>query len=348
MTRTKKTPLTLALGAIILTGGLANAQSSKLQDALNGVGSTAKSAASSLSNKGQIYVNSTDLTRSNKGFNFKESEIQLDAKLSEALNAQIIFDLQEMFVENLDLNDDIDLNELIKVARIMYDPKDGPVAVIVGKGPQAFGLEDALSKMPAFYNSPLFEERQIRKVKGITVALKYLKGFKAELSIHDQKDRLDELDMNDFNSSTIRVSTTRGAMKYVVSHARSGEKLGDNFDDHEKSGAAAIWTSRDRTVQVWAEAVKESKRDQIGVVAGASKQLGATTIIVEATKIEDLQQIGIGVMVNATKNIAVGAELRYTEDDLLAKSDTMVALAARLQFGAGSQYVPNDQKSLLE
>ena len=264
-------------------------------------------------------ANASNNSNLNTPLKLEESFISLSATWKQKIRAVITGKLEHIFNENnVEFNNNFNLQEFIKEAYIEIREVGGlPIAVIVGKQPIAFGQN--IQAMPIFNNNPLSNLQEIDQVYGVTVELtEGLFGLfdQVELSIFETKGG--DLELGKIDGLSVRLSKfLTEQWLLTVSHT----ELGNNHlnSGHERrTSVGIIGENKDGTLVGWVEGMYFSNNPKYPnsnfsiTVGGQYKVHSSTDIVLEYSYVQKaIHDLGLGVKTNLTKNMTVGAEIRY-------------------------------------
>ncbi len=297
----------------------------------------------SLGLEGEMNINYLDSDQAESVQNFEDSHVTLTASWNEKIRAVVRTRLQELFVENeIDFTDDFDLENFIEEAFIEIKNIGGmPVAVVVGKRPIAFGQN--VEAMPIYTQSALYGINEIKDVMGVTIALEEgLFGLvdSAELTLFENE--AGDLDIGDVKGLSVKVTKDLTEnIKMTLSHVSTEESADGAEDEDRRTSLGFIASTDDGTLVGWAEGTLLSNNPEYpnasyAITVGASKQVTeSTSIIVEYNHIEDqIHEYGIGAMMNLTKGLSVGTEVRYRDNRDITDDEVIFGLTAKYALGA--------------
>lgn len=295
---------------------------------------------------GEINAGGTVNTDGDAASNLNGSFVSLSVTWKEKIRAVITAKLEEIFKEGgVEFNDDFSIGEFIKEAYIEIREVGGsPVAIIIGKQPMAFGQN--VQAMPLFENNPLASLQEIDEVYGITVDLtEGLFGIfdQAEVSVFETD--AGDLELGKIDGVSIRLSKMITDQWLVtLSHA----ELGDNDLGHERrTSVGLIGETSDGTLVGWVEGMyfsnnPEYPNSNFAITVGGMMRVHETTdVIVEYNWVEkELQEIGVGVRTALTRNLSLGAEVRYRN---YVERDNEVVFGIMLTYTFGNnEYSGNE------
>ena len=193
-----------------------------------------------------------------------------------------------------------------------------PTAVVVGKQPIPFGQN--VQAMPLFKNNPLSNLQEVDEVYGLT--LNFTEGL---FSIFDQAEisgfetRAYDLKIGEAKGVSIRLSKLISSQWLMtVSHAEMEHK--GQSERESRTSVGLIGETPDGVLVGWAEGLYFSNNPRhieanYGITVGAMMRVHkATDVIVEFSHIEkEIREVALGVRAALTKNISVGAEIRYQD-----------------------------------
>ena len=298
---------------------------------------------------GEINTGGTISTNGDATADLKGSYVSLSIEWKEKIRAVITAKLEHLFKEGkVEFNDGFSLGEFIKEAYIEIREIGGsPVAVIIGKHPMAFGQN--IQAMPFFENNPLAKLQEIDEVYGITVDLtEGLFGIfdQAEVSVFETE--AGDMELGKIDGVSIRLSKMITDQWLVtLSHA----ELGDNDQGSErKTSIGLVGETSDGTLVGWVEGMYFSNNpqypnSQFAITVGGMMRVHETTdIIVEYNWVEkELQEIGVGVRTALTRNLSIGAEVRYRN---YVERDNDVIFGVTLTYTFGNTGVSQNETFL--
>ena len=254
--------------------------------------------------------------------------------------------MEQIFKDgNVEFNDDFSIGEFISEAYIEIREVGGsPIAIIIGKQPMAFGQN--VQAMPLFENNPLANLQEIDEVYGITVDLtEGLFGIfdQAEVSVFETG--AGDLELGKIDGVSIRLSKMITDQWLVtLSHANLGE---NNLGDERRTSVGLIGETSDGNLVGWVEGMYfsnnlEYPNSSFAITVGGMMRVHETTdVIVEYNWVEkELQEIGLGVRTALTRNLSVGAEVRYRN---YVERDNEVVFGIMLTYTFGNnEYSGNE------
>jgi hypothetical protein len=274
----------------------------------------------------------------------QESFITLNAAWRQKIKAVLTSKLEHIFKENsLELNPSFSVQEFIREAYIEIRDIGGiPVAVVIGKHPIAFGQN--IHNMPLFEKNPLKDINEIEEVYGVTVTLtEGLFGLfdKVELSVFETKGL--DLELGKIDGISVRLSKfLTEQWLLTISHA----ELGNNHltSGHERrTSIGLIGETKKGDLVGWIEGTIFSNNPQypnssFSITGGLMYRVHATTdVMVQYTYIHNaLHDLGLAVKTNITKNLTVGAEVRYRNYVERNEHELIFGIALTYTFGIGS------------
>jgi hypothetical protein len=295
---------------------------------------------------GEINAGGTVNTDGDTASNLRGSFVSLSITWKEKIRAVITAKLEQIFKDgNVEFNDDFSIGEFISEAYIEIREVGGsPVAIIIGKQPMAFGQN--VQAMPLFENNPLANLQEIDEVYGITVDLtEGLFGIfdQAEVSVFETG--AGDLELGKIDGVSIRLSKMITDQWLVtLSHANLGE---NNLGDERRTSVGLIGETSDGNLVGWVEGMYfsnnlEYPNSSFAITVGGMMRVHETTdVIVEYNWVEkELQEIGLGVRTALTRNLSVGAEVRYRN---YVERDNEVVFGIMLTYTFGNnEYSGNE------
>ncbi|MBT7608642.1 MAG: hypothetical protein HN576_02730 [Bacteriovoracaceae bacterium] len=295
---------------------------------------------------GEINTGGSINTNGDTSADLRGSYVSLSIEWKEKIRAVITAKLDALFKEGkVEFNDDFSLGEFIKEAYIEIREVGGsPVAIIIGKQPMAFGQN--IQAMPFFESNPLANLQEIDEVYGITVDLtEGLFGIfdQAEVSIFETE--AGDMTLGKIDGVSIRLSKMiTDQWLLTLSHA----ELGENDQGRERrTSVGLVGETTDGTLVGWVEGLyfsnnPEYPNSSFGITIGGMMRVHETTdVIVEYNWVErELQEIGIGVRTALTRNLSVGAEVRYRN---YVERDNEISFGITLTYTFGNSGMSNNE-----
>lgn len=287
---------------------------------------------------GEINTGGTINSNGDAASDLRGSYVSLSVEWKEKIRAVITAKLEHLFKEGkVEFNDGFSLGEFIKEAYIEIREIGGsPVAIIIGKHPMAFGQN--IQAMPFFESNPLANLQEIDEVYGITVDLtEGLFGIfdQAEVSVFETE--AGDMELGKIDGVSVRLSKMiTDQWLLTLSHA----ELGDNDQGSERrTSIGLVGETTDGTLVGWVEGVyfsnnPEYPNSQFAITVGGMMRVHETTdVIVEYNWVEkELHEIGVGVRTALTRNLSIGAEVRY-RNYVERDSDVVFGITLTYTFG---------------
>ncbi len=289
----------------------------------------------------EVNTNLVDARTNGTGINLEGSYVSLATEWREKVRLVLTGKLEEIFQNNdVQLNEDFDLGAFVSEAYIEIREVGGtPIAIIVGKQPIPFGQN--VQAMPMFRSNPLAELQEIDEVYGLTVDLtEGLLGLFDQVEISAFESEAGDMEIGKIDGMSIRMSKMLTEQWLLTaSHSRQG-------NDHLNSGTekrtsiGLIGESEDGSLVGWVEGVlfsnnPEYPNSDFAITVGGQYQIAeSTAVVVEYNYVEEeLHQIGAGVKTELTRNLSVGAEVRYTNYVDQRDSDLSFGITFTYRFG---------------
>ena len=278
----------------------------------------------------EINTNLVDSDVDSTGINLDGSFVSMSVEWREKIRVVLTGKLEQMFQDNrVEFNEDFDLSSFISEAYIEIREVGGtPIAIIVGKQPIPFGQN--VQAMPMFRNNPLVNLQEVNEVYGLTVDLtEGLLGIFDQVEISAFETEAGDLSIGNIDGMSVRMSKMlTDQWLLTASHANLGnDHLGNGSE--RRTSIGLIGESEDGSLVGWVEGVlfsnnPEYPNSKFAITVGGQYQIAeSTAVVVEYSYVEDeLNEIGAGVKTELTRNLSVGAEVRYRnyvdqrEDDL--------------------------------
>ena len=238
-----------------------------------------------------------------------------------------------------------DIEQFIREAyiEIHFDEITGtPVAVIMGKGPMAFGQQ--LSHLPMFKDNLLYGANTIDQVVGITVALdKRVLG-----------NALDSLEVSAFENGAgdLQIASGYGIAVRMSKQLAQGLKMtasGAAIEDPSKGNSSA-WSDLEKRAAlglvyeggkwrafaqgVYIQGNASYPNSNWGVNAGTGVIVGPGEVVLEYTYLEKAaQQVALAYNLPLGENLTISPEVRYTFNQASGNpNDTQVGVRAKVKF----------------
>lgn len=271
---------------------------------------------------------------------FGGSFVSLSVEWRNKVRAVVTAKLDTLFAENdIEFNDNFSIGEFIKEAYIEIREVGGtPVAVVVGKQPIPFA--QGVEAMPFYDNNPLQDLQEIKEVYGVTVNLtEGLFGLFDQAEVSAFETDGGDLSLGRIDGVSIRLSRliTENWL-LTLSHASLGNEHLDTGHENRTS-IGLIGQSSDGVLVGWVEGMYISNNPKYlesnyGITAGAMMRVHRSTdVIVEYSWIEkELQEIGLGVRTALTRNLSLGAEVRYQMNQS-SRNDIITGIVLTYTFG---------------
>ncbi len=267
----------------------------------------------------EVNSNLVDSTESDRGINLEGSYVSMSVEWRQKVRLVLTGKLEEIFQNNdVEFNDDFDVSEFISEAYIEIREVGGtPMAIIVGKQPIPFGQN--VQAMPMFRSNPLVGLQEVNEVYGVTVDLtEGLLGLFDQLEISAFETEAGDMEIGKIDGMSVRMTKMlTDQWLLTASHARLGnEHL--NGEEEKRTSIGLIGQTEDGSLIGWAEGVlfsnnPEYPNSNFAITVGGQYQIAeSTAVVVEYNYIKnELQEIGTGVKTELTRNLSVGADVRY-------------------------------------
>ena len=289
----------------------------------------------------EINSNVTNSKNETSGINLDGSYVSLSVEWKEKVRMVLTGKLEEIFQDNkIEFNDDFDIESFIEEAYIEIREVGGtPVAIIVGKQPIPFGQN--VQAMPMFNSSPLSGLQEIDEVFGLTVDLtEGLLGLFDQVELSTFETKAGDLEIGKIDGMSIRMSKMLTEQWLLtLSHAELGNNHLDSGEERRTS-IGLIGETEDGSLVGWVEGVLFSNNPEypdskFAITVGGQYQVAeSTAIVVEYNYVQDeMHEIGAGVKTELTRNLSVGAEIRYRDYVTDRDSDVLFGIVFTYKFG---------------
>lgn len=289
----------------------------------------------------EVNSNVTNSRNDTSGINLDGSYVSLSVEWKEKVRMVLTGKLEQIFQDNkIEFNEDFDIEEFVEEAYIEIREVGGtPVAIIVGKQPIPFGQN--VQAMPMFSSNPLSGLQEINEVFGLTVDLtEGLLGLFDQVELSTFETKAGDLEIGKIDGMSIRMSKMLTEQWLLtVSHAELGN---DHLDSgkEKRTSVGLIGETEDGSLVGWVEGVLFSNNPEypdskFAITVGGQYQVAeSTAIVVEYNYVQDeMHEIGAGVKTELTKNLSVGAEVRYRDYVTDRDSDVLFGIVFTYKFG---------------
>ncbi len=289
----------------------------------------------------EVNTNLVDSRADGTGINLDGSFVSMSVEWREKIRLVLTGKLEEVFQNNeVEFNEDFDLEKFISEAYIEIREVAGtPMAIIVGKQPIPFGQN--VQAMPMFRNNPLVNLQEIDEVYGLTVDLtEGLLGLFDQVEISSFETEAGDLQIGKIDGMSIRMSKMLTEQWLLTaSHAQLGnDHLGTGTE--KRTSIGLIGESEDGSLVGWVEGVlfsnnPEYPNSKFAITVGGQYQIAeSTAVVVEYNYVEsELHEIGAGVKTELTRNLSVGAEVRYRNYVTEREDDVIFGITFTYRFG---------------
>jgi hypothetical protein len=278
----------------------------------------------------------------------KDSTLTLSVTYKNFVRAVVTAKLRELFRENgINVDDpSMKFDEFIKEAYIeIRNPGDNniyvgaqPVAIIIGKHKVAFGQH---IKTLFSTENPLDKILKKSEVFGLTVRLEegLFGADMVEASVFESKGG--DLELGRINGASVRITKNFQDKLFVTGSYLTQDENGKR---EHRAALGLVYRDVDAGVMAWTEAVymkdNATFKDSNYVVTGGilARVHSSTDVFVEFSIIDNLlKEAGLGVNVALTKNIALGAVVKYQDyEDGKGTDGWMFGLEATILLGTSS------------
>jgi hypothetical protein len=289
----------------------------------------------------EINSNVTNSRNDTSGINLDGSYVSLSVEWKEKVRMVLTGKLNEIFQDNkIEFNEDFDIETFVEEAYIEIREVGGtPVAIIVGKQPIPFGQN--VQAMPMFNSNPLSGVQEIDEVFGLTVDLtEGLLGLFDQVELSTFETKAGDLEIGKIDGMSIRMSKMLTEQWLLtVSHAQLGN---DHLDSgkEKRTSVGLIGETEDGSLVGWVEGVlfsnnPEYPNSKFAITVGGQYQVAeSTAIVVEYNYVQDeMHEIGAGVKTELTRNLSVGAEVRYRDYVTDRDNDVLFGIVFTYKFG---------------
>jgi len=260
----------------------------------------------------------------NDSVSLRDSTLTLSATYKNIVRAVVTAKLRELFRENgVNIDDpSMKFEEFIKEAYIeVHNAGDNniwvgaqPVALIIGKHKVAFGQH---FKTLMSENNPLYKILTKEEVFGFTVRLEegLFGADMVEASVFESKGG--DLEIGKVNGASVKI-TKNFQDKLFVTGSYLTQQEGEKRE--HRAAIGLVYRDVDAGVMAWTEAVyikdNASYKDAEYVVTGGvlARVHTSTDVFVEFSVIDNLlKEIGLGMNVAVSNNVAVGVIAKYQD-----------------------------------
>lgn len=289
----------------------------------------------------EVNTNVMDSREDGSGVNLEGSYLSLSVEWKEKVRLVLTGKLEEIFQNNkVEFNDDFDVEKFVEEAYIEIREVGGTAtAIIVGKQPIPFGQN--VQAMPMFRSNPLANLQEIDEVFGVTVDLtEGLLGFFDQVEIAAFETKPGDLEIGKIDGMSIRMSKMLTEQWLLTaSHAELGNDHLDSGSERRTS-LGLIGETEDGSLVGWVEGVlfsnnPEYPNSEFAITVGGQYQVAeSTAVVVEYNYVEEaMHEIGVGVKTELTRNLSVGAEVRYRDYVTERDNDVIFGLTFTYKFG---------------
>jgi hypothetical protein len=278
----------------------------------------------------------------------KDSTLTLSVTYQKFVRAVVTAKLRELFRENgVNIDDpSMKFDEFIKEAYIeIRNPGDNniyigaqPVAIIVGKHKVAFAQHVKTLFAENSVNDKILKKEE---VYGLTVRLEegLFGADMVEASVFESKGG--DLDLGKINGASVRITKNFMDKLFVTGSYLTQDEQGKR---EHRAALGLVYRDVDAGVMAWTEAVymkdNATFKDSNYVVTGGilARVHSSTDVFVEFSVIDNLlKEAGLGVNVALTKNIALGAVVKYQDfEDGKRVDGWLFGLEATILLGTSS------------
>jgi hypothetical protein len=289
----------------------------------------------------EINSNVVDSRNDGSGINLDGSYVSMSVEWKEKIRMVLTGKLEEIFQDNkVEFNEDFDIENFVEEAYIEIREVGGtPIAIIVGKQPIPFGQN--VQAMPIFNNNPLSNLQEIDEVFGLTVDLtEGLLGLFDQVELSTFETKAGDLEIGKIDGMSIRMSKMLTEQWLLtLSHSRQGN---DHLDSgtEKRTSIGLIGETEDGSLVGWVEGIlfsnnPEYPNSDFAITVGGQYQIAeSTAIVVEYNYIQDeMHEIGAGVKTELTRNLSVGAEIRYRDYVTERDNDVLFGIVFTYRFG---------------
>ncbi|WP_127716366.1 DUF5777 family beta-barrel protein [Halobacteriovorax sp. HLS] len=289
----------------------------------------------------EINTNVVDSKHDSSGVNLNGSYVSLSVEWKEKIRMVLTGKLEELFQNNkVEFNDDFDVEKFVEEAYIEIREVGGtPIAIIVGKQPIPFGQN--VQAMPMFASNPLANLQEIDEVFGLTVDLtEGLLGLFDQVELSTFETRAGDLEIGRIDGMSIRMSKMLTEQWLLtLSHAELGNNH-LNSGEERRTSVGLIGETEDGSLVGWVEGIlfsnnPEYPNSKFAITVGGQYQVSeSTAVVVEYNYIQDeMHEIGAGVKTELTRNLSVGAEVRYRDYVTDRDNDVLFGIVFTYKFG---------------
>lgn len=289
----------------------------------------------------EVNTNLMESRENGAGINLEGSYVSMAVEWRQKVRLVLTGKLEELFQNNqVEFNEDFDIGKFVSEAYIEIREVAGtPIAIIVGKQPIPFGQN--VQAMPMFRNNPLAELQEINEVYGLTVDLtEGLLGLFDQLEISTFESEAGDMEIGKIDGMSIRMSKMLTEQWLLTaSHARQ-DNGHLNTGVEKRTSIGLIGESEDGSLVGWVEGVlfsnnPEYPNSEFAITVGGQYQIAeSTAVVVEYNYVEkELHEIGAGVKTELTRNLSVGAEVRYRNYVDQRESDVIFGITFTYRFG---------------
>ena len=297
----------------------------------------------------EINTNVVDTRNAGSGVNLDGSYVSLSAEWKDQVRMVLTGKVEEIFQNNkIEFNEDFDIESFVEEAYIEIREVGGsPVAIIVGKQPIPFGQN--VQAMPMFANNPMGGLQEINEVFGLTVDLtEGLLGLFDQVELSAFETKAGDLEIGKIDGMSIRMSKMLTEQWLLTaSHSQQGNNH-LNTGTERRTSLGLIGETEDGSLVGWVEGIlfsnnPEYPNSKFAITVGGQYQVAeSTAIVVEYNFVQDeMHEIGAGVKTELTRNLSIGAEVRYRDYVTDRENDVMFGIVFTYKFG-NSGYSKNE------